>query len=290
MKKSTKIIGGALVAAAAANAVHAAMYKPKKTDLTPLPEEKFNVQRYRENLSKAIQFKTISNRATEKVDWNEFDKFHKFLEEAYPLVHSKLEKEVVPPANLLYRWKGSRPELKPIALLAHQDVVPVTSGTEKDWVHGAFEGVDDGDVKISGESLLHICREIVELQCLCVGLLGIPHSCVETCRATVQMVGAVVDGEVVLFAVNSELAFADAVAITADKCAEEWLGAVQKIVDAVVSLDYIGVVAVLVGDHNAAYCATVVCDCNFVALLVLQYEQRCLFAANGLFEISGFQL
>lgn len=145
MKKSTKIIGGTLIAAAAANAVHAAMYKPKKSELTPLPEEKFNVQRYRENLSKAIQFKTISNRVTEKVDWNEFDKFHKFLEEAYPLVHSKLEKEVVPPANLLYRWKGSKPELKPIALLAHQDVVPVTSGTEKDWVHGAFEGVDDGE-------------------------------------------------------------------------------------------------------------------------------------------------
>lgn len=145
MKKSTKIIGGALIAATAANAVHAAMYKPKKTELTPLPVEELDVQRYRENLSKAIQFKTISNRITEKVDWNEFERFHKFLEEAYPLVHSKLEKEVVPPANLLYRWKGSKPELKPIALLAHQDVVPVTSGTEKDWVHGPFKGVDDGE-------------------------------------------------------------------------------------------------------------------------------------------------
>ena len=145
MKKSTKIIGGTLVAAAAANAVHAAVYKPKKTDLTPLPEEELNVQRYRKNLSKAIQFKTISNRITEKVDWNEFEKFHKFLEEAYPLVHSKLEKEIVPPANLLYRWKGTKSELKPIALLAHQDVVPVTSGTERDWVHGAFDGVDDGE-------------------------------------------------------------------------------------------------------------------------------------------------
>ncbi|MBR3815899.1 MAG: M20/M25/M40 family metallo-hydrolase [Clostridia bacterium] len=145
MKKSTKIISGTLIAAAAANAVHAAVYKPKKADIAPLPEEEFNVQRYRENLSKAIQFKTISNRVTEKVDWNEFERFHKFLEDAYPLIHSRLEKEVIPPANLLYRWKGTKPELKPIALLAHQDVVPVTSGTEKDWVHGAFEGVDDGE-------------------------------------------------------------------------------------------------------------------------------------------------
>ena len=145
MKKSAKIIGSTLIAAAAANAVHAAVYKPKKPELIPLPAEEFDVQRYRNNLSKAIQFKTISNRITEKVDWNEFEKFHKFLEEAYPLIHSKLEKEVVPPANLLYRWKGSKPELKPIALLAHQDVVPVTSGTENDWVYGPFDGVDDGE-------------------------------------------------------------------------------------------------------------------------------------------------
>ncbi len=145
MKKSTKIIGGAIVAAAAANAVHAAVYRPKKTESTPLPEEEIKVQRYRDNLSKAVQFKTISNRDSQKVDWKEFEKFHKFLEEAYPLVHEKLEKEVVPPANLLYRWKGSKPELKPIALLAHQDVVPISKGTEDDWVHGPFEGHDDGE-------------------------------------------------------------------------------------------------------------------------------------------------
>ena len=143
--KKRHIIGGALVAAAAANAVHAAVYRPKKNPSDPLPAEDINVQRYRENLSKAIQFKTISHRESEKVDWAEFERFHKFLDESYPLIAKNLEKEIVPPANLLYRWKGTRSDLEPIALLAHQDVVPVSSGTEDDWVHDAFSGHDDGE-------------------------------------------------------------------------------------------------------------------------------------------------
>ncbi len=144
MKKS-QIVCGALGAAAAANAVHAALFRPKKTEVAPLPQETLNVDRYRANLSKAIQIKTISNRDIDKVDWAAFDAFHAFIDEAYPLIREKLEKTIVPPANLVYRWKGSRPELDPIALLGHQDVVPVSKGTEGDWTHPAFDGVDDGE-------------------------------------------------------------------------------------------------------------------------------------------------
>lgn len=143
--KKRHIIGAAIAAAAAANAVHAAVYRPKKVKSEPLPVEDINVDRYRSNLSKAIQFKTISYRDTARVDWDEFRKFHEFLDEAYPLIAKHLEKEVIPPANLLYRWKGTKSELKPIALLAHQDVVPISAGTEGDWEHGPFEGVDDGE-------------------------------------------------------------------------------------------------------------------------------------------------
>ena len=144
MKKRT-IIGATIAAAAAANAVHAALYTPKKKASEPLPKEDVNVDRYRKNLSKAIQFKTISYRESERVDWAEFEKFHKYLDEAYPLIAKNLEKEIVPPANLMYRWKGTRSDLEPIALLAHQDVVPVSSGTEDDWVYDAFSGHDDGE-------------------------------------------------------------------------------------------------------------------------------------------------
>ena len=143
--KKAPVICGAIGAAAAANAVHAALFRPKKPEITPLPAEKADVDRYRRHLSQAIRIKTISNRDTDKVDWSAFDALHAFIDAEYPLICEKLEKTVVPPANLVYRWKGSRPELDAVALLAHQDVVPVTKGTEQDWTHPAFDGVDDGE-------------------------------------------------------------------------------------------------------------------------------------------------
>ena len=43
--------------------------------------------------------------------------------------------------SLLYTWEGSDPKAAPIALLAHQDVVPVAPGTEKDWQQPPYDGV-----------------------------------------------------------------------------------------------------------------------------------------------------
>ena len=145
MKKHTKAILGALGAAAAANCVHAALYKPEKKPRIELAPENCNAERACEHISQALQIPTVSNPEKEKVDWSQFDRFHRFLEEAYPLIHEKLEKEVVPEASLLYRWKGKNPALEPIALLAHQDVVPVAPGTEDDWTRPAFSGYNDGE-------------------------------------------------------------------------------------------------------------------------------------------------
>ena len=57
--------------------------------------EKADVERYINNLSKAIQIPTISNFNDDLVDWSKFDEFHAFLESAYPLIHSKLEKTII---------------------------------------------------------------------------------------------------------------------------------------------------------------------------------------------------
>ncbi len=145
-KKLKKIIPAAAVGSLlAANAVKAAKFTPEKKDFPAVPKEEVNSERVQNNLSKAIQCKTVSNEDPNLVDWAEFDKFHKFLEEAYPLVHKTMSKEVISNASLVYIWKGANPDLEPMALLAHQDVVPVTAGTEKDWEHGAFEGYNDGE-------------------------------------------------------------------------------------------------------------------------------------------------
>lgn len=139
------IVSGAVLAAAAITAIKAAKFVPEKKDYGKASEEKVDAKRAQENLSKAISIPTVSYPEKEKVDFSQFEKFHKFLEEAYPLIHKNLTKEVVNEASLIYCWKGTRSDLEPIALLSHQDVVPVSSGTEADWEHPPFEGVNDGE-------------------------------------------------------------------------------------------------------------------------------------------------
>ncbi|MCR5484262.1 MAG: hypothetical protein K6F09_01590, partial [Clostridiales bacterium] len=145
MKKSTKIFLGAAGALTALNCVKAARFKPEKSEAPEPPQENVNEERAAEHLSAAIRIKTISNADKALVDWSEFEKFRAFLDEAYPLIKEKLSKEIVEEANIVYRWKGKNPSLEPIALLSHQDVVPVTPGTEDDWEHPAFEGYNDGE-------------------------------------------------------------------------------------------------------------------------------------------------
>ena len=41
-------------------------------------------------------------------------------------------------------WKGSDPSLKPLLLLAHQDVVPVNPDTVDEWTHPPYSGYFDG--------------------------------------------------------------------------------------------------------------------------------------------------
>jgi carboxypeptidase PM20D1 len=149
MKKVIKGLGIAAAAGVGVSMVRAATtYKAKPVEAgEQLAPEKVDVERYIKNLSKAIQIPTICNVDESLVDWSKFDEFHAFLKETYPLVHEKLDLEIVSTRSLLYHWKSAHPEKEPIALLAHQDVVPVTPGTEADWEYPPFSGeVADGYV------------------------------------------------------------------------------------------------------------------------------------------------
>lgn len=141
------IILGAILFLLAVTAVRAAFFVPKKKESKNdvLPEEKIDVDRYCQNLSDAIKIKTISNYDREKVEWNEFKRFHVFLEERYPLIHKTLTKTEIADASLVYKWEGTDPSLDGIALLGHQDVVPIADGTIDDWTNEPFEGVNDGE-------------------------------------------------------------------------------------------------------------------------------------------------
>ncbi len=100
-----------------------------------------------ERLSKAIQIKTISLEDETRAEGDVFLSFHRFLEDSFPNLHEKMTREIIAPYSLLYKWEGSNPELKPMALLAHFDVVPVEPGTEDLWTYPPFSGqVADGFV------------------------------------------------------------------------------------------------------------------------------------------------
>jgi carboxypeptidase PM20D1 len=94
-----------------------------------------------EHLSRAVQFKTISHQDPAQDDHEILAAFHDYLKQTFPNLHKTLTQESVADWSLLYTWKGSDPSLKPVLLMAHQDVVPVSPGTEDRWTEPPFSGV-----------------------------------------------------------------------------------------------------------------------------------------------------
>ena len=106
---------------------------------TVLTEEECSIAA--EKLGAMVQVPSVSKREDE--DLTEFYKLHTVMEAQFPLLHQKLEKEVLN-GTLLYRWKGSDPSKKPILFMGHQDVVPATNDG---WRVDAYSGaVIDGNL------------------------------------------------------------------------------------------------------------------------------------------------
>lgn len=71
-----------------------------------------------------------------------FNDFHKYLAKEFPLAAA--HREVVNEYGLLYTFEGTNKKLKPIVLMAHQDVVPVNPSTTDQWTYPPFSGHFDG--------------------------------------------------------------------------------------------------------------------------------------------------
>ncbi|KAH8878798.1 carboxypeptidase S [Thozetella sp. PMI_491] len=100
-------------------------------------------------LSGAVQIPTQSyddmGPIGEDERWDAMYKFAEYLERIFPAIHSTLQAEKINTHGLLYTWQGSDPSLKPILLMAHQDVVPVAESTIDQWTHPPFSGHYDGE-------------------------------------------------------------------------------------------------------------------------------------------------
>jgi len=139
MKKILKLIGAILIIVLAVLIFNTLRLSSKQVaseslETVNLPNDVF------QNLSKSIQYPTISVSEDAIPDSTAFFGFHRFLEETFPLTHAKLSLEKINDYSLLYKWEGSDASKKPIILMSHQDVVPVDKPTLGDWEAGPFEG------------------------------------------------------------------------------------------------------------------------------------------------------
>jgi carboxypeptidase PM20D1 len=98
-----------------------------------------DIQAAAAHLGAAIRFRTVSNQDAAQNQTAEWDKLRGWLVETYPRAHAAMTRRMVG-QTLLYAWPGSDPAAQPIIVMAHQDVVPVTPGTEKEWKYQPFAG------------------------------------------------------------------------------------------------------------------------------------------------------
>lgn len=120
-----------------------ALPDPAGTKLAALPDLPVAAER----LAGAIRIPTISYGFANPPGGNRFPEFHAYLQKSFPLTHAKLKRELINDSSLLFTWTGTQPDLAPILLTAHMDVVPIEPGTEAGWTHPPFSGaVADGYV------------------------------------------------------------------------------------------------------------------------------------------------
>lgn len=94
-----------------------------------------------QRLASAVRMRTVSYDERPDASAEEFVKLRAFLQQAFPRAHQVLQREVIGGHSLLYTWRGKDPAAKGILFVAHQDVVPIAEGTEKDWSVDPFAGI-----------------------------------------------------------------------------------------------------------------------------------------------------
>ena len=142
-KRGMKLIAGAGVGAAAANALRRRWAGRREAAAPTAPVLGSAGRALLDHLAEAVQIRTISQEDRSLIDRVPFDEFHAFLGRTYPLVHRDLTREIVAGHSLLYTWEGADPAAPAVLLMGHLDVVGIEPGTEGDWQHPAFAGERD---------------------------------------------------------------------------------------------------------------------------------------------------
>ena len=148
MRRLVKIIRNVLLLAITAVLVLAAVlvfnvvtHGSRQIQVAVVPRAAVDAQGAAARLSEATRFRTISNYDNPDQDAEALRALQAHIVKSFPALHAAVKREVVGQYSLLYTWEGTDPKALPIALLAHQDVVPVAPGTETDWQQPPYGGV-----------------------------------------------------------------------------------------------------------------------------------------------------
>ncbi|MEA3327321.1 MAG: M20 family peptidase [Chloroflexota bacterium] len=113
------------------------LFSPRQSKGKPRDLASVDGQSVAERLGLAVRIPTLSYLEPEKFDRDAFLELHRLLKTLYSQVHAQLKVETVNDLSLLYTWEGRNPELKPIMLISHMDVVPAD---EEGWTYPPFSG------------------------------------------------------------------------------------------------------------------------------------------------------
>ena len=143
MKRWPLYIGVAVLLLGGVVAARTAMFTPEAVGtgkgITVAAAPAFDGNLAAQHLGEAVRIQTVSHQDPAENQLGEWTKLHDWLSTTYPKVAAAMQRQDLG-QTLVYTWPGSDPAAQPIIVMAHQDVVPVTPGTEKDWKHAPFAG------------------------------------------------------------------------------------------------------------------------------------------------------
>ena len=145
MKRLPSLLGAAIAVIVAVLAFNLARFDSRQAVVAPDAGRTPDIALAARRLARAVQFQTLSHQDPALFPARTFEAFHAFLARSFPKMQAELRRDRVNGHSLLYTWRGRDASLKPILMLAHQDVVPVDPATREKWSHAPFAGeIADG--------------------------------------------------------------------------------------------------------------------------------------------------
>lgn len=135
------VMGGMVVLFMLLILVRTLCFQPPVKELHARENVATNREKIIRDMQEMIRCKTVSYREEALVEWEEFAKFEKVLQDAFPFLHKHCSLEKFGKTGLLYHLPG-RNQDKPYVFMAHYDVVPVEA---ESWEKPPFAAVIEDD-------------------------------------------------------------------------------------------------------------------------------------------------